>query len=212
MEKALLYLKEIIQFRLENELRNSKSKTPQNKLDEFEGTPLTKFIQDNRLRQNEIITLLIALVPHISPEFFNNIISEYLPNGGDFPEFGGTKGKNHRGILPTGETVLYILAGKDVEKRIEVSKIFDDDHLFAKKNVLYLEHPGGGEPRMSGKLVMDEEYVDLFTTGKISKPRLSAQFPAELISTELEWKDLVLRKQTMDEIAELETWLKYNDT
>ncbi|NOR75997.1 MAG: AAA family ATPase, partial [Draconibacterium sp.] len=107
--------------------------------------------------------------------------------------------------------VLYILAGKNIEKRIEVSKMFDESHLFARKNVLYLEQVGVGEPKMSGRLILDDEYVDLFTMGKISKPKLSSDFPAELITTELEWTDLVLQEKTLAEIKEIETWLKYNE-
>jgi len=70
---------------------------------------------------------------------------------------------------------------------------------------------GVGEPKMSGQLILDDEYVDLFTMGKISKPKLSSNFPAQLISTELEWSDLVLQKKTLNEINEIETWLKHND-
>jgi len=172
---------------------------------------ISQFIKTNKLVHAEIITLLIALVPHISPEFFNNIIAEYLPAGGDFPEFGGVKGKHHRGILPTGETVLYILAGKDIAKRIEVAKLFEEDHLFARKSVLYLEQVPVGEPKMSGRLIIDDEYVDLFTSGKISKPKLSSDFPAQIIKTELEWKDLVLHDKVLEEIKEIETWLRYNE-
>ena len=207
-----MILRKSIISRLESELKKSSFITSVFDSDILDNSEISRFVKEKELNQEEILTLFIALVPHISPDFFNNIISEFLPNGGDFPEFGGTKGKNHRGILPTGETVLYILAGKDIEKRIEISKMFDDDHLFAKKNVLYLEHPGDGEPRMSGKLVLDEEYVDLFTTGKISKPRLSSNFPAELITTELTWDDLVLEDKTLKEIKEIEIWLKYNET
>jgi SpoVK/Ycf46/Vps4 family AAA+-type ATPase len=54
--------------------------------------------------------------------------------------------------------------------------------------------------------------VDLFTIGKFSKPKLSADFPAQLISTELEWSDLVLQEKTLSEINEIEIWLKHNDT
>ena len=150
------------------------------------------------------------MVPFLSPGIISTTVGGYLPNGGDFPDFGGVKGKNHRGILPTGETVLYILAGRDVEKRLEFSKMFDEDHVFARKNVLYVEHVPSGEPQMSGQLIMDEEYVDLFISGKVSRPKLSSDFPAQLISTELEWKDLVLKEKTIEEIREIETWLKYN--
>ena len=170
------------------------------------------FAQKNELKYNEIIVLLLAFVPHISPHFLTATVQQYLPKGGDFPEFGGVKGKNHRGILPIGETILFILAGNNIEKRIEISKLFAEDHFFARKNVLYLENPGDGEPLMSGRLILDEEFVELFTIGKISKPKLSSDFPAELITTELSWDDLVLQEKTLDEIKEIETWLKYNDT
>lgn len=176
------------------------------------GSELYKFIKSNKLLKSELVTLLVSLVPHISPDFFNSIISKYLPNGGDFPEFGGVKGKNHRGILPTGETVLYILAGNDFEKRSELMSMFEEDHLFARKNVLYIEPVPQGEPKMSGRLVLDEEYVDLFVSGKVSRPKLSSDFPAERITTELTWNDLVLEDKTLEDIREIETWLKYNET
>jgi AAA+ superfamily predicted ATPase len=172
---------------------------------------LERFIHENKLSNPEIIILLLALAPHISPDFFNAIIFEYLPNGGDFPLFGGVKGKNHRGILPTGETVLFILAGNNPEQRALLFELFSEDHLFARKGVLYLENIQEGEPRMSGRLIMEPEYVELFTTGKVSKPKLSSDFPAQLIETELEWSDLILNNKTMSQIAEIETWLKHNE-
>lgn len=208
--KAIKILDNVIRTRFEIEFK--KKKVQSFALDplELKDEKLVAFIKENNLIQEEIITLLMALVSHVSPEFFNNFISEYLPNGGDFPEFGGVKGKNHRGILPTGETVLYILAGKDIVKRIEIAKMFEEDHLFAHKNVLYIEQVPAGEPKMSGRLIMDEEYVDLFISGNISRPKLSSDFPAQLINTDLEWKDLVLQEKTFEAIREVETWLQYN--
>lgn len=171
---------------------------------------LKRFVVDNNLNDAEITILLLALVPHHLPDYFTGIMSEFLPKGGEFPDFGGVKGKNHRGILPTGETVLFILAGKDLKKRTALLCIFEADHLFARKNVLAVEAVPAGEPKMSGRVIMDEEYVDLFTTGKITRPKLSSDFPAQLITTQLEWQDLVLQDKTLEEIKEIETWLKYN--
>ena len=211
-QKLLNYLGDVISSRLENETKNKKGGLQVLSQDILDESAMSEFIRKNHLNQSEIVILTLALVPHLMPDFFNRIIEKFLPNGGDFPEFGGIKGKNHRGILPTGETALYILAGKDINLRLEVARIFEEDHLFSRKSVLSLEHPGDGEPKMSGRLVMDEEYVDLFTTGKISKPKMNSDFPAERISTELEWKDLVLQDKTMAEIKEIEIWLKHNDT
>ncbi|WP_297099573.1 ATP-binding protein [uncultured Draconibacterium sp.] len=212
MIKAVLeYLDKVIRLRFDDEMNGSESVIPAFVPGDDVERPLQKFIQENELGEAETIVLFIALVPHMSPEFFNNIIAEYLPNGGDFPEFGGVKGKNHRGILPTGETVLYILAGRDIEKRMEVARLFDEEHLFFQKNVLNIGPVPAGEPRMSGRLVLDDEYVDLFTSGKVSKPKLSSDFPAQRITTNQEWGDLVLKEKTLEEIKELETWLNFNE-
>ncbi|MCE4564223.1 ATP-binding protein [Maribellus sp. CM-23] len=173
-------------------------------------TTLGKFIAENKLSSEEIFCLCMALMPHLSPGFISGVVGAYLPNGGEFPEFGGVKGKNHRGIIPTGETVLYLLAGKDLAKRAAMIRMFEEDHLFARKNVLFLDQVPMGEPKMSGRLIMDDEYVDLFIAGKISKPKLSSDFPAQLITTDLEWKDLVLHEKTIEDIREIETWLKFN--
>lgn len=211
--EVLSVLKQIIDFRMQMDYgKQAAIQKPDVSVIINHHSCFSGFVQKNELNYNEIITLLLAFVPHISPHFLTATVQQYLPKGGDFPEFGGVKGKNHRGILPTGETVLFILAGNDIEKRIEISKLFAGDHFFSGKNVLYLENPGDDEPLMSGRLILDEEYVELFTTGKISKPKLSSNFPAELITTELSWDDLVLQEKTMEEIKEIETWLKYNDT
>jgi len=209
--KALQFMRNVIHSRLETELKGNTSVIPGFSTDGSDNSELFQFMNKNRLSNEETVILLLALIPHIDPGFFGSVISAYLPNGGDFPEFGGVKGKNHRGILPTGETVLYVLAGMDVEKRAEISRFFEEDHLFVRKNVLYLERPGHGEPKMSGRLILDEEYVDLFVSGKISKPQLSSDFPAQRITTELEWSDLVLHGKTLAGIKEIETWLKYSD-
>lgn len=208
---ALQFLRKVINARLEAELKGNKITVQGFSLNGSTNSELIRFIQKNGLSGEEIIILLLALVPHLDPGFFQSVIAPFLPNGGDFPEFGGAKGKNHRGILPTGETVLFVLAGNDLDKRIALHRYFEEDHLFAKKNVLSIEPPEHHEPRMSGRLLMDEEYVQLFTTGKISKPKLSTDFPAERITTEMNWDDLVLREKTLSEIKEIETWLRYND-
>ena len=163
------------------------------------------------LNTKEYIVFLLGMIAHIHPHFFDQIIQKNIPKAGDFPQLGGVRGKNFRGFLPTGETALFILAGDKFEKRMEVQRYFDEDHLFAKKNILWLESPPPGEPRMSGKIIMSQEYIDLFTTGKVSQPKFSTAFPAQLIETEQEWEDLILNGKTTSQIKELEIWIKHGD-
>lgn len=211
--EMLQVLKQAIDSRIQMEYgQQVVAQKPDLSLISVQQSFFSTFVLENKLNFDEVIVILLAFAPHISPNFLTNTVQQYFPKGGDFAEFGGVKGKNHRGILPTGETALYILGGNNVERRIEISRLFGEDHLFARKNVLYLENPGEGEPLMSGRLVLDEEYVELFTVGKVSKPKLSSDFPAELITTEFTWSDLVLQDKTLKEIREIETWLKFNET
>ncbi len=151
------------------------------------------------------------MVSHIAPNLFDDIIRHALPNNGDFPQLGGVRGKNFRGFLPTGETALFLLAGDDLEKRLEVQAMFSPEHFFSKKRILWLEDVPSGEPRMSGKIILAQEYIDLFTTGKVSRPNFNAEFPAKLIETDMSWDDLVLDAEILSQIRELEIWVKHNE-
>ena len=170
---------------------------------------LIRLIGVEKLYIEEFFTFLIALAPHVKPHFFDDLIQNALPEAGDFPQLGGMRGKNHRGFLPTGETVLFILAGDDLEKRASLLEVFDQDHVFCKKQVLMLENPPTGEPLMSGKILLSQEYVDLITRGHITRPRFGLTFPAQHIDTELDWEDLVLNKSTLANLEELKNWLHH---
>lgn len=97
-------------------------------------TRLGKLIVEHNLNSAEIVILLLALVPHLGPSFFQSTVAPFLPNGGDFPEFGGTKGKNHRGILPTGETKKNLSKLFNKAKNKEWTLFFEEaDALFGKR-------------------------------------------------------------------------------
>src|SRR3990172_9478293 len=110
--------------------------------------------------EDEWVVLMLSLVPHVQPNFFESLITEYLPSGGDFPEFGGVKGTNHRGMLATGETAQFVLGGKDIERRLKVQEMFREEHFFYRQGILWLEPVKEGEPLMSGRIIMLQEWVD----------------------------------------------------
>ena len=56
---------------------------------------LAGFIQRYNPSTEEFTVLLLALAPHLRPGFFSKLIAEHLPEGGDFPEFGGVKGSGY---------------------------------------------------------------------------------------------------------------------
>ncbi len=159
----------------------------------------------------EATTLLIALAPHIQPDLIDGVIERHLQKSGDFREIGGVRGKNYRGFLPTGETVLFLLAGNDRKQRFEIQRVFDQEHFFAKNQILRLEDAPSGEPSMSGRVVISPEYVELLTQGMISRPRFGINFPAQCLDTLMEWEDLVLPDDTIRQIRDLQIWIEHGE-
>lgn len=177
-----------------------------------DASPFAEFIDRQQPTYEEYLILLLALTPHVSPAFLTQLVEEHAPNGGDFPELGGVRGSNHRGILPTGETAQFVLAGDDIGKRLEVQRLLSGEHWFARKHILWLEPVREGEPVMSGRLVLAPEIVETLTTGTVSRPRFSIDFPAEHLETEMDWDDLVLHPNTLRQIHEIEHWISHSDT
>ena len=190
---------------------NFDEEAPKLSLDYMGDSIPAHFAREHELSPKEYVILFMALVPHLLPEFLLEIVAEEFPNGTDFPMFGGTKAKNHRGIIPTGETVQFVLAGDSLEERLDCIKYFTEDHFFANKAILYLDRVPDGEPLMSGKLLLQQDAIHQLTTGTIPPPKLSTDFPAEKLETPLTWDDLVLNEKTRKHIDELEIWLKHND-
>ena len=168
-----------------------------------------QLIPQRHLDFPEQIALLAALAPHVRPELFDRTLAEVLPTGGDFPEMGGQRGNQFRGFLPTGDTLLFLLAGNALERRLELHRLFAEGHWFARENFLDLDAAARGEPVMSGRLVLSSEALSLLTIGSMSRPRFSLEFPAERLETAREWSDLVLNPQTLGELGDLRTWLDH---
>jgi SpoVK/Ycf46/Vps4 family AAA+-type ATPase len=107
---------------------------------------------------------------------------------------------------------LFLLAGNDISKRRQVLGYFSSSHWFYTDNVLGLEYVKEGEPRMSGKIILQQDYVELFTTGIVSKPTFSPDFPAKLVTTKMDWADIIMHQKTVQQITDIKTWLHHNAT
>jgi hypothetical protein len=165
---------------------------------------------EEQFSYEEQLVLLLAITPYIRPGYFEDIMAQALPNGGEFIPFGGVKGQHHRGILPTGETALFLLAGSNIVKRLVYQKLFGNESLFAVYGLLHIESVTNGEPTMSGKLIPDPDWLEKVLLGKEATPAFSMEFPARKITTPMLWEDLVLHPQTFEQVNDIQTWLTYH--
>jgi hypothetical protein len=171
------------------------------------------------------LTLLLALSPHAHPDLFGDLIKVHLPKGGDFPEFGGTKGMNYRGIIPTGETALFILAGMNIDRRIKCSMLLrgekittiyrndeqltDEPNLF-EEGIVTIEPVRDGEPEMSGRLLIAQDKLSELLTGNPWRPQFGLNFPASRLVSRMKWDDIVLSASTHRELTMIKCWLQHH--
>lgn len=156
---------------------------------------------------DEQMAIMLALMPHICPQTLDIFFVQNKKSGRQYTEFGGWKGLSHGGFLPTGETLSFIIAGDDTEKRKSIVRMFQKDHWFYTHHILCLEGAGEGEPFLSGQLRVSEPFLSHILSGKEYKPDYNIGFPAKRIITDLDWKDLILDYQVTTELEEISTWI-----
>jgi hypothetical protein len=211
----LQYLVQLIRYRVALEFHRTAGVEPVMPPYDHWNLPIGKFISDYNLENqplspDEARLLLIGLVHHVQPDLFDHAIDSMLNGAGDFPKIGGTRGKNFRGFMPTGETALFLLAGDDWQQRLAIQQLFWADHPFAKRKILWIEETEKGEPAMSGKINLSQDYVDIFTQGRTVPPHFSLSFPAKLVTTDRKREDLVINSHLNGQINDLLDWIKFN--
>jgi hypothetical protein len=168
-----------------------------------------QFVCENRLAPSARLVVLLALIPHVRPQLLDVLWSRNDVTQRGFTEFGGMQGSSHGGFIPTGETAVFLLAGEELATRFAMARMFEADQFLAARNVLHLAPVAPGEPPLSGVLVLSRELLHRFTTGLERKPFFSAEFPARLIRTTLEWDQLVLPGATLDQLEEIKRWIRH---
>ncbi len=172
-------------------------------------SPYAYTVRKHNMTVNDRLVVLLALAPTVCPQLLDCLFVRNEINGQVFTEFGGIKGNVHRGFLPTGETAAFLLAGNDLTRRFRVMRMFDDDYFLMKQKIITLNEEGNREPSMSAPLKIGLEAMTTLTTGGGFHPKFNSEFPAQRLSTRLDWDDLVLEFESEEKIREVLNWVKY---
>ena len=174
--------------------------------------PFAALLRDMALSPQERLVLILALVPHLAPEMLDPFLLQNQAIGRRFSEFGGVVGKAHAGFLPTVETALFLIAGGDRAKRIEARGLFTTRHRLVSGRVLDIDHQHPDEPPGSAVLRLSREHLELLLTGEGYVFPSGEEFPAERITTPLDWEDLVLDAATREQIDMIGAWISHSHT
>lgn len=166
------------------------------------------FINDKKLIEIERIFIAICLALHFKPQIFDKFLIKNKTLDKRFTEFGGIIDDSKSVFVPTLETIAFIFYGDSFESRFLLQSFFDHDHIFMRNNILELYSQKSTNSFLTNSIRLNDEYFQLFTMGTAYKPGYSTNFPASLISTPLNWDELVLNKSTMEEVLMVNTWIE----
>ena len=177
-----------------------------------DSSQYAELVREQKMGFEERLVFILALLPHIRPQALDTLFirNQNLDRG--FTEFGGRRGSSHGGFLPTVETAVFLLAGEELDRRFRITSFFEPDHPLVRGGLLRVETPGAGEPFFSAALGVTAEALNRVTSGATHKPDYSISFPAKLITTRLEWDELVLAPEVLEEIQGVNGWLKHSRT
>jgi AAA+ superfamily predicted ATPase len=158
------------------------------------------------------LTLALAMAPHIRPEVLDIFFGKNQMYDRGFTEFGGAVDKSHSGFLPTGQTLCFLMAATDIEKRNDLMALLGSNSILIKEQVISLGDVETYIPKLNGILSLSDRWFNYFLTGEELQLEQSASFPAQKITTNMEWEDIVLDDLVMEQVEEINTWLKHGDT
>ncbi len=215
LEQELYWLHQVINQRFthyfdeESETSVSTDISPP---DTDESTGLGKLISEFDLTETERMILMLSLAPTLRPQLLDLFFTRNKKFDRGFCEFGGIKGEQHGGFLPTGETALFIAAGTDLQVRLEVTEMLSQTHTFYKHDLIRLQPSKDDEPRMSGALVPGPDLFHRLFYNESAVPEFNHKFPAKKLVPTHTWDDLVLPDSVLSQLDEIAAWLNHKST
>lgn len=217
LEAELAWLAAVLQRRLDGYFGNPPASPPLpgEMLPPVLGegaSPFADLVVRHRLSAAERGVLALALAPHLKPQLLDVLWSRNEATQRGFSEFGGVQGSQSGCFLPTGETACFLLAGDDLGGRLQAMRLLSDgQRLVARELLAPLSFPAG-ESMMAGVLRPSRALLATIHGGDEALPEGGDAFPAQHVTTSLEWSDLVLPESTLSQIEEVRDWLAHGPT
>ena len=180
------------------------------------NAPYARALQDWALGAQERLVLILALAPHVRPQLLDTFLIRNTNLEQPFSEFGGHAGAAHRGFWPTAETAAFLLAGDKVLERVATHRLFDADAPLRRHGLLHWDERSSDgaalRSQLGQPLQLSRETISLLIAGAPYQPSYGGDFPAQRISTTLDWEDLVLPPYLHDDVEEIRAWVKHRHT
>jgi len=155
----------------------------------------------------EIVITLLAFASSFMPSIFD-IFKKAEQTTSEPSLLGCLKNQESNTYHPTTRTALFLLAGKNIEKRVQIiQKYFQERSKLFQLNIL--------KPFMKDvvsedcPLEISSEFLYAMSLNQKFQYSFSSNFPASLYTTEETWDDLVLNPSVQGNLEDVKMWMKH---
>lgn len=170
-----------------------------------------KWIKENKLNEFDRSIIICSLANIFFPEIFDKFLIKNKGLDKRFTEFGGKLDLDKSRFIPTLSTICFIFYGRDFKFIFDSQNIFDKDYKLHKIGAIYFSGDDNDHLKFSQVINLDDQVIRLITLGEKYKPNFSSSFPAKLLTTKMSWDELVLSPIIMEEVENINTWIKFKD-
>lgn len=169
---------------------------------------MAAFIKRDLSDDFERLLIIGAIAANLFPEVYDRFLIKNKTLDKPYTEFGGRKNSDSNYFEPTLRTIVFIMYGSSIVHKIKLLNYFNFDHIFKQSKILSLSQSTEPLELLDKTLKLGEEFMLHITSGTPFKPSFTSSFPASRLDTPLDWGDLVLEDNSLDEINMIDTWLQ----
>lgn len=161
------------------------------------------------LSPQERLVLLLALMPHVAPDALDLFFVQNKTLDRPYTQFGGWKAQRHTGFLPTGLTAAFLLRTENSAVGEEIFRMFGKEGIFYRRNILHLVGQEAGEPFLSGRLAVSDEFLACIIPGGVYSSEHQPDFAAKRLHTTMEWGDLIVPPHVRRSLEDIAVWMHH---
>jgi hypothetical protein len=174
------------------------------------NTAYANLVNEYCLSDRERLLLICSLVPHIAAETFTSRVrDEEKELKLRYPLLGGYFDATFTNFVPTLQTVIFLLAGDDMSSMLYNYLFLVERSTLIREQIITLNAVSTSQDDTNMKnhaVKLAPEYVQYIISGKKPRPDFGRAFPASLITTGLDWDQLVVKPAVRLELDRIIRW------
>ena len=218
LEREINWLRNVIDLRFpkagENYAYNEKADwttlSPPDLLNE--KGPYPALVNHHKLGSEERLLLVLTLARQIDKAALRTLSDLAIQNQELLDEAGCYMLNTNRSLVITLNTLLTLVAGSNLALRQQARNAVLRDGQLLLNQVIELELP----PKFNAQFgdaekipVLAAEYAEFLQSGKPPRPDFGEGFPAQLVSTALDWDHLIVPEPTLNEVHLAMRWMSH---